>query len=167
MTAQIFIAPLILLSALAMVWCANSVHAALMLALTLALQAVLYLVLGAHFTGLIQLMVYVGGVSILIVFAILMTRPGDDAVETIHRPGALSSGLPATIPVGASLLAAFASSPALMERTENASMLSLAEIGHALFTSHVVAVLLIAVLLTAVLAGAALLAQEDDRTKTD
>ena len=68
MIPLLILSPLILLAALGAVWKARPVHAALLLALTLALVAVLYVTLGAHFIGLAQFAVYVGAVAILIVF---------------------------------------------------------------------------------------------------
>lgn len=51
MIPLLILTPLILLAALGAVWKARPVHAALLLALTLALNAVLYLVLRADFIG--------------------------------------------------------------------------------------------------------------------
>ena len=86
MIPLLILTPLILLAALGAVWLARPVHAALLLALTLALIAVFYLTVGAEFIGLVQFMVYVGGVAILIVFSLLITRPGDEAEEVARRP---------------------------------------------------------------------------------
>ena len=81
MTSLLILSPLIMLAALGAVWKARPVHAALLLALALALTAVLYLTIGADFIGLIQFMVYVGAIAVLIVFSLLITRPGDEAEE--------------------------------------------------------------------------------------
>src|SRR5260221_4213479 len=52
----------------------NLVHCALSLAITFAGLAALYLQLNAQFVGFAQILVYVGAVTILVVFAILLTR---------------------------------------------------------------------------------------------
>ena len=52
----------------------NLVHCALCLAVTFAGMAALFLQLGAPFVGWAQVLVYVGAVAILIVFAVLLTR---------------------------------------------------------------------------------------------
>jgi len=52
----------------------NLVHCALALALSFAGLAALYLKLNAQFVGLAQVLIYIGAVAILIVFAILLTR---------------------------------------------------------------------------------------------
>ena len=49
------------------------VHCALALTITFTGLAALYLSLDAQFAGLAQLLIYVGAIAILIVFAILLT----------------------------------------------------------------------------------------------
>src|SRR5947207_14074596 len=58
------------------------VHCALALTVALAGLALAYLQLNAQFVGFAQVLVYVGAVAILIVFAILLTRGGDPAPAT-------------------------------------------------------------------------------------
>ena len=50
------------------------VHSVLALTIAFAGLAALYIQMGAQFVGLAQILVYVGAVVILIVFAILLTR---------------------------------------------------------------------------------------------
>src|ERR1051326_679115 len=61
-------------SAVAAMSLRNLVHCALSLVVTFAGLAALFLQLDAEFAGFAQVLVYVGAVSILIVFAILLTR---------------------------------------------------------------------------------------------
>ena len=63
------------------------VHCALALVVSFAGLAALYLNLGAEFAGLAQLLVYVGAIAILIVFAILLTRGGEDEPEGVVFAG--------------------------------------------------------------------------------
>jgi NADH-quinone oxidoreductase subunit J len=158
MTPLLILSPLILLAAIGAVWKARPVHAALLLALTLALNAVLYLVLGADFIGLVQFMVYVGAVAVLIVFSLLITRGSDETEEIARRPRSLVPGLLCTLPVLAVLLVMVSKTPA-SGAASNVS-LPLEELGRILFTTHAPAVLGVAVLLTAVMIGAALFARE-------
>lgn len=165
MIPLLILCPLILLAALGAVWLARPVHAALLLALSLALIGVLYLVMGADFVGLIQFMVYVGGVAILIVFSLLITRPGDEAAEVARRPRAVVMGIGCVVPVLAMLLYAFAQG--LPEGFANAPApaLPVKTLGEVLFTEGIPAVLAVAVLLTAVLIGAALFARDPGKPK--
>src|ERR1051325_2020693 len=56
----------------------NLVHCALALTLAFAGLAAIYLQLGAQFVGFAQILVYIGAVAILVVFAILLTRGTGD-----------------------------------------------------------------------------------------
>lgn len=154
----LILSPLILFAALGAVWKARPVHAALLLALALALTAVLYLAIGADFIGLVQFMVYVGAVAVLIVFSLLITRPGDEAEEIARRPGSLVVGLACTLPVLAVLLHSISRMGQPVATVDRS--FSVEELGLALFTSHAPAVIAVAVLLTAVMIGAALFARD-------
>ena len=65
----------------------NLVHCALALAVAFAGIAAAYLQLGAQFVGFTQLLVYVGAVAILVVFAILLTRGSGTAAAIRFVPG--------------------------------------------------------------------------------
>jgi NADH-quinone oxidoreductase subunit J len=153
------LAPLILLAAIGAAWMARPVHAALMLALTLALAAVLYVALGADFIGLVQFAVYVGAVAVLIVFSLLITRRNDEAEEIERRPKSLVTGLVCTVPVLAVLLYVVSKTHTPVA-AETGPQLPLKELGITLFNNHAPAVLALGVLLTAVMIGAALFARE-------
>src|SRR6266480_659123 len=70
-------------SAVAAMTLRNLVHCALALAITFAGLAAIYLQLSAQFAGFAQILVYVGAVAILIVFAILLTRSGEPGAGSI------------------------------------------------------------------------------------
>lgn len=55
----------------------NIVHSALYLALSFAGVAVLYVLMNADFLAAVQLLIYMGAVSIMIVFAVMLTLRGD------------------------------------------------------------------------------------------
>lgn len=159
MTPLLILAPLILLAAVGAVWKARPVHAALFLALTLSLTAVLYLVLGAEFIGLTQFMVYVGAVAVLIVFSLLIVCCNDESDEAIRRMRALPLGIACSLPVFVVIVSAvIRAAPVFDDKTP---ILSVRQLGELLFTTHAAAVIAVAVLLTAVMIGAALFARED------
>jgi NADH:ubiquinone oxidoreductase subunit 6 (subunit J) len=68
------LAALILFSGLMVVIVKNIIHAALWLISSFAGVAALYFLLEAPFIGVIQILVYTGAVSILVLFAIMLTR---------------------------------------------------------------------------------------------
>jgi NADH-quinone oxidoreductase subunit J len=167
MTPLLILTPIILLAAVGAAWMARPVHAALMLALTLALVAVLYVTLGADFIGLVQFAVYVGAVAVLIVFSLLITRRIDEAEEIERRPKSLVTGLVCTVPVLAVLLFVVSQTRPAGVPAEAGPQLPLKELGITLFNSHAPAVLALAVLLTAVMIGAALFAREPSKKTED
>ncbi|TYL40590.1 short chain dehydrogenase [Natronococcus pandeyae] len=69
-----------LTSALGVVLLADPWHSALMLGVTLVSVAVYYVMLAAEFVAMMQILVYVGGVLILITFAVMLTQR--DETET-------------------------------------------------------------------------------------
>jgi len=68
------IGAVILLSALFVVISRNLVHAALWLIVTLFGVAVLYAILSASFLAVVQVVIYIGAIAILFIFAVMLTR---------------------------------------------------------------------------------------------
>lgn len=83
-------------SALKVVTTRNVVHAALWLILVLAGAAGQFLLLGAEFVGVTQVLVYIGAVIVLFLFGIMLTKASmgdDDDVNLANRPTAAAVGL--------------------------------------------------------------------------
>jgi len=69
--------------ALLTVWVKNILHSAITLIGTFFCSAVLYFLLSADFVAVAQVMVYIGGVVVFVVFAILLTSHlGETTLET-------------------------------------------------------------------------------------
>lgn len=71
----------------------NLVHCVLALMLAFLGLAGLYLQLGAQFLGFAQILVYIGAVAILIVFAILLTRGATSPSQSIFSRSWGKSGI--------------------------------------------------------------------------
>jgi NADH-quinone oxidoreductase subunit J len=162
-----FIAALTLACAIAAMTLRHLVHCAVCAAAAFAGLAAIYLQLDAEFVGFAQLLVYVGAIAILIVFAVLLTR-GDEV-----RPGQRSSspswmtGLAVAALVAAVLAAAILLSPSLQHDAPSAVAAPVKRIGQELMTRYVLPLEMIGVLLTAALLGAVVLAMRDEpRVKT-
>ncbi len=69
-----FVLLLLLSTALRVVTTTNVIHAAVSLVFTLALTAVLFLLLSAEFVALVLILVYIGAVIVLFLFGIMITR---------------------------------------------------------------------------------------------
>jgi NADH-quinone oxidoreductase subunit J len=78
------LAAIVVLSALWVVFARNVLHSGFLLLGTLGGMAGLYLWLGADFVGMTQLLIYCGGILVLILFAVLLTsRIGDVRVSNL------------------------------------------------------------------------------------
>lgn len=71
-------------------WSRNVVHGALFLILALLAVAGLYLVLLADFLALVQILIYGGAITILILFAMMLTRARElpEAMDNPQKPWA-------------------------------------------------------------------------------
>jgi len=155
-------AAILLLAAGASVVMRNLIHAALCLTLSFIALGIVFIALGAEFVGFVQLLVYVGAVAMVIVFAILLTKP-----EQLTKSGTAFSGLG---PAGGAavgfvtlsiLLGFIFTSPLAKKPIPAPASAPVADIGRALMGDYKVALIAIGVLLTAALVGAAVLAMED------
>jgi NADH:ubiquinone oxidoreductase subunit 6 (subunit J) len=64
----------LVVSALLVVTLRNIVHSALALVVVFALAAGIYILLNAEFIAIVQILIYAGAVTILILFALMLTR---------------------------------------------------------------------------------------------
>jgi len=80
----LIVAAITLLSAVMVVSVRRMMHAALWLVLSLFGVALIFAMLDASFYAVIQLIVYIGAIAILVIFAVMLTRHvmHDDAVQT-------------------------------------------------------------------------------------
>ena len=141
------------------------VHAALWLVVTLGSLAGVYLVLGAEVVALVQVLVYVGAVVVLVLFALMLTRAPIGRSDDLDSPlavriGAAVAGLATTALVGGSLLA-FAGERQVVLRPERGQA---ASVGEVLFGSWVLPFELLSLLLLAALVGALVISRGDDAT---
>lgn len=82
----ILIAGVIVLAALGVVTSKNIVHSALLLVLTFLGVAALYFQMNAGFIGLVQILIYAGAISILIVFAIMLVMDVEVGKTNLPSP---------------------------------------------------------------------------------
>ena len=61
-------------TAIRVVTTSNVIHAAISLVFTLALTAILFLILSSEFVALVLVLVYIGAVIVLFLFGIMITR---------------------------------------------------------------------------------------------
>jgi NADH:ubiquinone oxidoreductase subunit 6 (subunit J) len=138
----------------------NPVHCVVGLTMGFLGLAGLYLQLGAQFIGLTQVLVYVGAVAILIIFAIMMTRGSESTQDQTF-----SHSWRAGVAIAAALFAVIGwaihfGAHTLPTQTA-VPELPVQQIGDALLHRFVLPLEIIAVLLTAALIGAGVLALQD------
>ena len=140
--------------------------------------ACLFFTLRADFIGAVQIIVYIGAIAILILFAIMLTRDlsGGEQERGMISLGSIWGGAVAIGVVGSLVVALFKESlmrggqpptaslamgGSLLERTVQAPpAVTVRQVGEALMTPYVVPFEVISILLTAALVGAIVLALE-------
>jgi NADH:ubiquinone oxidoreductase subunit 6 (subunit J) len=156
------LAGLTVAGALAAVLLKNTVHCALALTIAFAGLALLFLQLDAQFAGFAQILIYIGAVAILVVFAILLTRGSETPKGSVYSHGPWV-GLVIAAGVFAILgWAVLHSAAQLPDSTASAKpAVTVADIGNALMTRYVLPLEIVALLLTAALIGAVIVAMHE------
>src|SRR5271167_1856803 len=151
------LAVLTLASAIAAMTLRNLVHCALALTVAFAGLAAFYLQLGAQFVSFAQILVYIGAVAILIVFAILLTRGSEPPRESVFSP-AWAMGAAVALLVFGLLARMILSSHALPISADLRHEADVNHIGRQLMTSYAMPLEVLGLLLTAALIGAVVIA---------
>jgi NADH-quinone oxidoreductase subunit J len=142
-------AAVVLFGALGAVLVRNVVHAALCLVATLLGVAGIYLLLLSEFLALVQVLVYGGGVVILLLFGLMLTNAQADPVVTDGSQRPFAYGVGAIIAgafVAAMVFAQWNASPPIVH--------PLSIFGERLFRDFSVPVIIVAVLLDIAFTGA-------------
>ena len=140
----------------------NLVHCALSLAVAFAGLAMLYLQLDAQFVGFAQILVYIGAVAILIVFAILLTRGSEPPQQGILS-GGWTAGIAIAAVVAGLLIGAVNRRAVLTTPSTPQPEATVKQIGNELMTNYVLPLEVIGLLLTAALIGAVIIAMKEER----
>ena len=156
------IAVIVIGGAVAAISLRNLVHCALALTATFAGLAALYLQLDAQFVGLAQVLVYIGAVSILVVFAILLTRGGQAPEQRIFIASWPTGAAIAVVMLGV-LVWAIMKSSASHRGLPAPPVVTVRQIGDALMNKFVLPLEVIGLLLTAALIGAVIIAMHDKK----
>ncbi len=155
-------AVLTVVSALVAVTSTRVVHAALWLVVALGAMAGVYLVLGAEVVALVQVLVYVGSVVVLVLFALMLTRAPTGASTDLDSPRpvkvlAAVVGLATAVLVAGALLAGGAQTSVRLPERGTAGAL-----GEVVFASWVLPFELLSVLLLAALVAAVAVSRGSD-----
>tara|TARA_B110000438_G_C15625228_1_gene568400 strand:+ start:99 stop:653 length:555 start_codon:yes stop_codon:yes gene_type:complete len=149
-----------LTAAFKMVTTVNIVHAALYLVIVLAGAAGLFILLGAEFIAVTQILVYIGAIVVLFLFGIMLTKGSFGNEEGDKKERNKMAFL-----VGALLLAV--TSGSLIDSFRDAELKrelpsTTADIGDTIFGQFIVPFEAISVLLLAALIGSVVIARRDE-----
>ncbi len=152
-------AAITILSALFVVTTRNIVHSAFYLLFTFFGVAGIYVLLGADFIAIAQIMVYVGGILILILFGVMLTNKitgVEIRTGTVQMlPAAIGVGLFMGAVVSVMIWTNWKSEPGIMPVSTTK------DIGHLLINDYVLIFELLGILLLVALIGAASIARRD------
>ncbi|MBL9212158.1 MAG: NADH-quinone oxidoreductase subunit J [Opitutaceae bacterium] len=147
----------------------NLIHSALLLIGSWGGIAAFYLWAGAEFVAFAQVLVYVGAISMVVLFAVLLTRRS--RTDIALAPDSVGRAFAAIVTGGAVvgvLAGAILSSPLGAGTVAgNAPAISVRDLGLQLMGSHAAALLVVGGLLTVALLGAVVIASADRAEKED
>ena len=139
----------------------NLIHSALLLVASWAGVAAFYLWAGAEFVAFAQVLVYVGAVSMIVLFAVLLTRRSRDDLAV--APGSIGRAMSGLLVGGAVIGVLFGAvlSTDIVAPAAAAPVIKVRDLGTQLMTTHIAAVLIVGAILTVALLGAVVLAAAD------
>jgi NADH:ubiquinone oxidoreductase subunit 6 (subunit J) len=153
------LAALTIAGGLAAILLKHLIHAALAVTIAFAGLALLFLQLDAQFAGFAQILIYIGAVAILLVFAILLTH------ADLPKEGVFSKtwliGLVIAAAVFSVLGWAVLQSVHVLPQQTAAPSVSVHDIGSALVGRYVLPLEIVALLLTAATIGAVIVAMHE------
>ncbi|MCH8806278.1 MAG: NADH-quinone oxidoreductase subunit J [Planctomycetes bacterium] len=152
------------LSSAAIVFSKNIVRSATWLLGTLGSAAGLFLLLSANYLAAIQLIVYAGGILILIVFGVMLTAKNPFLGFAARPRELLIAGVVGVVLFAGLVSVMFAGPwPQVPNATPSSEVAPVHAIGTALLTTYLVPFEIVSVLLLAVMIGAAYLARPEKR----
>lgn len=156
-----FFGLMIVVPVLYLVFTSDIIRAAFALVVTLLGLAAMYVLLNAELMAVVQILIYAGGVIVLLIFGIMLTRRiGTDGVFSGHRNVVLGAGL--SFVFFAMLVRWIGSSGLQWTASPDQEVDQVRTIGIAFLTDHLVAFEIVAYLLLVALVGAAYLAQKSN-----
>jgi NADH-quinone oxidoreductase subunit J len=128
--------------------------------LALVCIAGLYILLYAEFMAGVQILIYAGGVSIMLLFALMLTKPAKGVIRALDHPRKFPAFLAAAALFGLMLFCIFNTRwpfQAVPSRVMKAKA-----IGRVIFTRYVLPFEIVSVILLVALIGAVVIGSKDD-----
>ena len=156
------VAAVTVVGALGVVLARSVVHAALFLILALLAVAAVFILLSAEFLAIVQVLIYGGAVTILILFAMMLTRVRDmpSAAGGLDGPQRPFAALAAGAFLGVSALAVVSTD--WPGETEKITVIPFEDLGQALFRTWAIPFEIASLVLLVALVGAIILARGEE-----
>ena len=146
----------------------DTVHSVLFLVLDFLFVAALYVLLGAQFLAVIQILVYAGGIVVLYLFVVMLVnlKRAPEAHSDPHRHTKIGIGLAAATLVELAVILAYGyarPAPTLAETTTAAMPVvgNTQQVGWLLYTSYLIPFEIASMLLPVAMIGAIVLAKRE------
>lgn len=142
------------------------VHSALYLALTLLCVAIYFIMLKSEYLAVVQIMVYVGAVVVMILFALMLTRTRVGEVTNIINKQIVVSGAVSILLFWAlGIIIYMTRNGFTWINSDEIPVLSVKDLSAVLFSKYVLPFEVVSVLILAALIGSVVLAmkEKDDR----
>ena len=149
-----------IIAAIGIVRADNIVHAILAHIMTLLSIAALYILLGAEFVAGVQVMIYAGAVTIMLLFSMMLTKVATGGAKTLDYPQVA----PALLVAGLFLfLIVYSIRTTKWHTALSKVVFTPAVVGKVLFKYYVLPFEIVSVILLAALVGAVILARKEER----
>lgn len=151
---------MIVASGMVVVFSKNIMYSAFALLFTLFGVAGLYVLLNADFLAVTQIMIYIGGILILIIFGVMMTNKirGVEIKTGVMGKGQVYTAGAAVLVLGITMISMFNNTEWLIKDAP-ALEATIKPIGRLLLTDYLIAFEAVSVLLLAAIIGAAMIAR--------
>jgi NADH-quinone oxidoreductase subunit J len=146
----------------------NTVHSVLFLVMNFLFVAALYVLLGAEFLAVIQILVYAGGIVVLYLFVVMLVnlkRP-PEAHQDPHRMTRLGFGMAAAVLIELGMIASYGATapitrPAVAATAAIPVSGNTEQVGWLLYTSYLIPFEIASMLLLVAIIGAIILAKRE------
>jgi NADH-quinone oxidoreductase subunit J len=159
--AFLFLSVMAIGGAVFMINLTRVIHMVLALAFTFFSIAGIFLLLEAEFLAVVQVLIYTGAISILMLFGIMLTRHHDEMNIPSHPWHVFVRFT--VVAIFFSMLVGVIYQTPLIHQTFDAKGFRVVELGEALFKRYVIPFELTSILLLVVLVGAIMLARREEK----
>jgi NADH-quinone oxidoreductase subunit J len=137
------------------------IHMALALAFTFFSIAGIYLLLNAEFLAVIQVLIYTGAISILMLFGIMLTKHRDEEKPSIHPWHAVASFIGVAAFFGIMMWIIYKTP--IIGQMADLKGFNVTKLGESVFKQYVIPFELTSILLLVALVGAVILAKKEEK----